>query len=402
VSRGRTVSERVHLEVISRRQLDSTSVDAERKRGRVLMVHALGGMRGPARSMASLALSVTGWWDVDVAAPDGFLASIAHGAPSIRVCQLPRYPFRPLSWMLGSIAILRFVRRGPRPDVIHANGLSALNLCALTALRRRLPVLVHFHGYEVGGRSRVLALLWRRLGVRFALHPVSGESRAVLVRAGLSASVRTILPNPIAIPTSTVQPSTGRRLRIGFLGSPSKRKGLHVLVDMIDGLRDEPFTWLVFGVDPETDTAYVQRCRSLLSDRGLEHLVSWEGSVEDIDSAYQRMDVLLVPSLQESWCRVAMEGMAVGLPVVGTDIPGMRELFARVKGAMTFPLDRPEVGREQLRTLSRNDNLRLELSRRGREAMQAFELPAVRDQLLPLYAELARRYVPGEQRSPGS
>ena len=171
---------------------------------------------------------------------------------------------------------------------------------------------------------------------------------------------------------------------------------------MIDGLRDEPFTWLVFGVDPETDTAYVQRCRSLLNDRGLEHLVSWEGSVEDIDSAYRRMDVLLVPSLQESWCRVAMEGMAVGLPVVGTDIPGMRELFARVEGAMTFPLDRPEVGREQLRALSRNDHLRLDLSRKGREAMRAFEVPVVRDQLLELYAEMTRQHVPGEQRSRGS
>ena len=366
------------------------------------MVHALGGMRGPARSMASLASSIAGKMDVDIAAPDGFLTSSVRGSPSIRVCQLPKHSLRPLSWMLGSVAVLRFVRRGPPPDVIHANGLSALNLCAPTALLRRLPVLVHFHGYEVGGRSRALALLWRGLGVRFALHPVSEESRAVLIRAGLSPSVRTTLPNPIAMPASTIQPTIGRRLRIGFLGSPSKRKGLHVLVGMIDGLRDEPFTWLVFGVDPETDTAYVQRCRSLLSDRGLEHLVSWERSVEDVDSAYRRMDVLLVPSLQESWCRVAMEGMAVGLPVVGTDIPGMRELFARVEGAMTFPLDRPEVGREQLRALSRDDQLRLDLSRKGREAMRAFEVPVVRDQLLELYAEMTGQHVPGEQRSRGS
>jgi len=221
-----------------------------------------------------------------------------------------------------------------------------------------------------------------------------------LVAAGLSSSIGEILPNPIAVPETAVQPTTREGLNVGFVGSPSRRKGLHILVDVIEGLRDEPFSWLVFGIDPSTDSPYVRSCERSLKEKGLAGLVHWEGRTKDVDSAYRRMDVLVVPSLKESWCRVAMEGMAIGLPVVGTDIPGMRELFAEVPGALTFPIDEPQTGQQQLLEL-RNVELRRELSDRGREAMRAFEVTAIRDQLLRLYVQVVDAGSAGSQALAG-
>ena len=132
-----------------------------------------------------------------------------------------------------------------------------------------------------------------------------------------------------------------------------------------------------------------------LVEAGVGDRIQWRGFVQDIGTAFQEMDVLLVPSLQESWCRVAAEGMAAGLPVVGTDIPGMAELFRRVPGALTFPVDRPQVGAEHLRLLLKDPSLRRSLGEAGRDAMRAFDAGAVARQLLDLYDQLLTRSVPG-------
>lgn len=359
--------------------------------GLVLMVHALGGMRGPARTLASLAPRVAESWDVDVAAPEGFVLASLEGVPSIRVCLLPIHGSRPRSWTAGSTRIRSFVHRGPVPDVIHANGLSALNLAAPAALEKRIPIFVHFHGSETGRRARTLAKLWGQLGLRLSLHPVSEQSRHVLTTAGLGSIVGATLPNPVSIPPELRVVRREGAIRVGFVGSASRQKGLHLLVDIAQRLKAEPVSWLVFGVDPASASDYVRVCRERLVEAGIGERVEWRGVVRDVEAAYREMDVLLVPSLRESWCRVVMEGMAAGLPVVGTDIAGMSELFERVPDALTFAVDRPDVAAKHLRNLVADPALRSALGATGREAMRAFELEAVTSRLLDLYEQLLSR-----------
>lgn len=45
----------------------------------------------------------------------------------------------------------------------------------------------------------------------------------------------------------------------------------------------------------------------------------------DIRSIYEETRMLLVPSRQESWGRVAAEAMAAGIPVLHSDLPGLNE-----------------------------------------------------------------------------
>lgn len=47
----------------------------------------------------------------------------------------------------------------------------------------------------------------------------------------------------------------------------------------------------------------------------------------DMRSVYARTRVLLMPSEHESWGRVAVEAMSSGIPVVATDLPGVREML---------------------------------------------------------------------------
>jgi glycosyltransferase involved in cell wall biosynthesis len=221
-----------------------------------------------------------------------------------------------------------------------------------------------------------------------SLVPVSEQSRGVLIDAGLGEYVGAILPNPVSVLRQRLGEPTSGDIRVGFVGSPSRRKGLHLLTDIALRLRDLPVRWMVVGIEPGCGSSYVDACREQLFSAGIAGRVEWRGVVRDLRSAFGQMDVLLVPSLEESWCRVAMEGMAAGLPVVGTDIPGMAELFARVPGALTFPIGRPEVGAQHVRLLAADPRLRRAIGQAGRDAVKAFDADVVASRLLSLYEQL--------------
>lgn len=53
--------------------------------------------------------------------------------------------------------------------------------------------------------------------------------------------------------------------------------------------------------------------------------VSYMANQADIRNAYRRIGILLVPSEYESWSRTATEAMCSGIPVIASDLPGIRE-----------------------------------------------------------------------------
>jgi hypothetical protein len=48
-------------------------------------------------------------------------------------------------------------------------------------------------------------------------------------------------------------------------------------------------------------------------------------NTDDIREVYKRTEILIMPSLYESWGRTATEAAASGIPVICTDTPGLRE-----------------------------------------------------------------------------
>ena len=66
--------------------------------------------------------------------------------------------------------------------------------------------------------------------------------------------------------------------------------------------------------------AYVARLRALVADAGLQDRVSWLGEREDVPELVRALDVLLLPSWEEPFGRALIEAMALGVPVLATDV----------------------------------------------------------------------------------
>ena len=207
--------------------------------------------------------------------------------------------------------------------------------------------------------------------------PVSKSALQTLREARLHCNLGPILPNTLEELPDYRDRDAHEPTAIGFLGSPLPRKGLHLLAEIAVDLHDLDVQWLIYGIDPNVHDEYIQKCRARFARAGIAERVVWGGKVNDPDEAYGRMDILLVPSLEESWCRVAMEGMAAGLPVVGTAIPGLSELLGLVEDAPMFPVDCPEEAAAHLRKLAGEPELRATLGRRGQAAVHRFDVASL-------------------------
>ena len=106
-------------------------------------------------------------------------------------------------------------------------------------------------------------------------------------------------------------------------------KGLVDLLDSLRSLRDRSphrFVLDVLGPDGENPT-YVGLCKRRVEELGLGDCIRFRGSV-NLAHELGELDILVMPSHNEGVPIAILEAMAVGLPVIATDVGGIREVVA--------------------------------------------------------------------------
>lgn len=249
--------------------------------------------------------------------------SVTLRSSSLRQAILLR---RPVSALIAEI----------RPDLIHAH-FGPMGLVA-TVARSGVPVVVNFHGYDVTSLPRAEGWEPYRLafgGVTLVAHSAFVET---LLRKHVSSNVHRV---PLGVDSSRFFAPARRPdgwpacLRLLTVGRLVFQKGHHLAIETLAMLRRSrspvPARLTICGGGPED--ARLRRHSRML---GVEEDVVFTGPVshEEVAGCMREADVLLVPSVrdaagcEEAFCRVAIEGMASGLLVIGTDVGGLSETIS--------------------------------------------------------------------------
>jgi L-malate glycosyltransferase len=116
--------------------------------------------------------------------------------------------------------------------------------------------------------------------------------------------------------------------------------------------------------------AYVARLRALVADAGIEDRVSWLGEREDVPDLMRALDVLLLPSWEEPFGRALIEAMALGVPVVSTNVGGPPEILEDGReGYLIAPRD-PVAWAAAIRRIADSESGAAEMGRAGRLNVQ--------------------------------
>ncbi len=114
--------------------------------------------------------------------------------------------------------------------------------------------------------------------------------------------------------------------RLVFVGAVVPAKGADLLVHTLAGLTDLPWTCRLVGpVDRAADV--VDRLRAEIRDRGLDDRLTLIGpqSPRAVAATLQEADLLVLPSRMETYGMVLTEALARGVPVLASDVGGVRE-----------------------------------------------------------------------------
>lgn len=164
---------------------------------------------------------------------------------------------------------------------------------------------------------------------------------------GKGASVRTeVIPNGSRLLSYRGDRVAGDRIRLLSVGSLNKRKGFEWSLRAVASLRDAVSAYTIVGEGP--DRGYFE---ALISELALGDIVRLVGWTDDPTPYYHAADALLVPSLWEGFGLVCIEGMSTGLPVIASDVPGMRDLLKDSGAAILVPVADPDALASAVREL---------------------------------------------------
>jgi glycosyltransferase involved in cell wall biosynthesis len=129
--------------------------------------------------------------------------------------------------------------------------------------------------------------------------------------------------------------------RLLSVGSITPVKGHDVLVAALTSLADLTWTWTLVGasVDPDHATALW----STLHGAGLDDRVTLAGALTGpaLSAAYAAADLVVLPSRHETYGMVASEALARGVPVLASDVGGVREALGTPLPGLLVPADDP-------------------------------------------------------------
>jgi glycosyltransferase involved in cell wall biosynthesis len=243
---------------------------------------------------------------------------------------------------------LRPLAASGRYGLAHAHGLTAAAHASLACLGAGVPLVVTLHeplrDAQFAGLKGSMKrwLLGHALARAAAVVTVSEDSRANLLRyfPNLRRHARRIRTIPNGIDTARfaekIAPE-GPPLReqlgigeettlLGYLGRFMPEKGFPLLLDAVERLARfggvEPFHLVAFG-SGDYRREYARR----VEQSALARHVTLRDFVPDVRPVLAQLDLMVVPSLWEASSLVSMEAMCAGVPVLGSDCHGLREVL---------------------------------------------------------------------------
>jgi len=280
-------------------------------------------------------------------------------------------------------------------DVIHTHGYKSDIIGYLAARRAGIACVSTPHGFGIhnDAKLRFYYYISGHFLKRFdRVAPLSEELAGQVREMGVAETHLRVIENALdvdevdAVVTASRKHESSKISRIGYVGQLISRKQIDQLINVFSRLSaTEPDLELVIAGEGAERSALESQASSLdCCDK-----ISFLGFVEDRLELMRTFDMFVMTSASEGIPRSLMEAMALSLPVVAYNIPGVDVLIKHGATGLLSPLDDKDSLASNISTLIADVGVAQQLGKGARKHVEKrFSASRMADEYQALYIEL--------------
>jgi glycosyltransferase involved in cell wall biosynthesis len=175
---------------------------------------------------------------------------------------------------------------------------------------------------------------------------------------------------------------------IGFIGRIVPAKGLKYLLNALPYLKEEfkSIKLLVVG-----EGSLVEELKEKAKKNNIFDNILFTGGRRDIPEILASIDIFVMPSTAEGLPNSLLEAMAMGKPVVATEVGGIPELIKNGRTGLLVPPRNPEALATAIRDLISNDQLAAKMGQAARSfVLNNYSIVEIAQKWQTLYLSILR------------
>jgi len=296
------------------------------------------------------------------------------------------------------------ILRNERPDIVHTHTSKAGILGRWAAFFVRVPVIIHtphghvFWGYFGKLKTRIFILLEKISALvtdrlimlteqekNDHLHfHIAPENKFSVVHSGINLD---------EFSNTSVDPASMKRrlgvpednLIVGTVGRLTSIKGHRYLIEAarkIAGSRPDT-TFVILG-----DGELLDELKNMVTRSDIEENIKFLGWRSDVAEVMSTFDIFALPSLNEGMGRVLVEAMALGRPIVASNIGGIPDLVVDGENGYLVPVGDVESLAARIRKLLDDPEKREEMGECGKKIAIDYSANAMVQKIDRVYRKL--------------
>ncbi len=253
--------------------------------------------------------------------------------------------FRGLIFTLTGTKKLVEIVKKENADIIHAHYIFPPGFIALMAsMVTKKPYYVTVHGSDafiLSSMSILKPIFHLILKNASKVLVVSRKLKDRIMELGIPSEKVMISYNIVDIETFNPHLKTSFRKEIGinekedlilFVGNLVPQKGVEYLLRAKNLMKSKTYLVIVGG------GPLLKKLKKMVKDENIKDVI-FTGPRRDINNIMAASDIVVLPSVSESWGIVLLEAMAMGKPIVATRVGGIPELVDEDVGILVKPRD---------------------------------------------------------------
>ncbi len=299
-----------------------------------------------------------------------------------------------------------------QPHIVHTHAAKAGALGRRAAVKSGVPIVIHtfhghvFHSYFGTIKTNLFKLIERRLAKKttriVAISDIQKEE--LCLEHGICPPDQvSVIPLGFDLdPFQKARQENRENMRmelgleeheiaVAMIGRFAAVKNHKLLFDVLErvlpGIQKDIRVFIV-GDGPERE--YIEERTNAINQHfpGTVTLTSW---IKDIASFNAGMDIVCLSSLNEGTPVSLIEAQAGNIPVLSTDVGGVRDIILDGETGYIVPSNDPEAFAQRLKELIINEKKRLEMSQNGWiHVRDKFSYQRLVTDMTNLYSELLK------------